>query len=146
MRIPGRVVLVVAAALLVGLALAATLQSRHDESVSARGLLAAWRGVGGSLVEPSLIAASTDTGLDCFTYSSAHGLVQTVLCFDAERRLVEALRETTASTSLVSVSTSPGRSPVRLSAAALAAATKAAGAATAVAHLPRRSTAAWAPS
>jgi hypothetical protein len=108
-----------------GLALAATLQNRTEERASAREILAVWRDVGSSLVHPALYSDMADTGLECFGYRTP-ALESAQLCFDSQRRLVQAIRETAAKATLASVLLNPGQAPVRVSASALAAARKAA--------------------
>jgi len=115
-----KVAAVVAAALAV-LAVAAGLQARHDDGGAAHALAEGWRSVGAKLAGPRLTSAYADARLTCFRYDTAPRR-RLSLCFDATGRLVESVRTGDGRVRLVSLSTSPGRAPVRVEPAAIAAA------------------------
>jgi hypothetical protein len=115
----GTVLLVLAA-----LAVAAAIQSRHDEHASSDALVAAWRSVGSSLVRPSLAAEADAAGLECLVYRVTPAPDGVALCVDDAGRLVEAIRQTGSGVSLTSVATDPSRAPLRFSPASLAVAAK----------------------
>lgn len=109
---------------LVALAVAAVIQTRHDEHRSGEALDAAWRSVGASLARPSLATVGDADGLECFVYRVMPAPRGLVLCLDDLGRLVEAIRQTGGAVSLTSVAIDPSRAPIRFPTSALAIARK----------------------